>query len=266
MRIHHLILVLSLWLSVFPAYGGASETLVVKISTGEYPPFTSEGLASKGFVNNIVKEAFALEGVKTEFRFLPWQRAYRDMVDGSVQASSYWYKNDARAAVALFSDEILEESFYFFSLKRPTPLSWNTLTDLKDLKIGVTQGYTYTDEFWLLGEQETLHLDIVKTDDINLRKLFNRRIDIFPMGYEAGLTLLMNKYPHNVRDQVVLVKKPLMTQKAYLLVSKKTINAEAIIMSFNKGLKSLKRSGRYQSLYQDRFIKNVPEHLRIPAK
>ena len=266
MRIHHLILVLSLWLSVFPAHGSDTETMVVKISTGEYPPFTSEGLASKGFVNTIVKEAFALEGVQTEFYFLPWQRAYRDMVDGTAHASSYWYKNDARAVVALFSDEILEESFYFFSLKRPMPISWDALVDLKGLKIGVTQGYTYTDEFWLLGEQATLHLDVVKTDDINFRKLFNRRIDIFPIGYEAGLTLLMNKYPQSARDQVVLVKRPLMTQKAYLLVSKKMANAKAIIAAFNQGLNALKKTGRYQALYQQRFVENVPEHLRIPTK
>ena len=53
--------------------GADQET--IRLATEEYPPYTSKHLANYGLASHIVTDAFALEGVQTEYSFFPCARA-----------------------------------------------------------------------------------------------------------------------------------------------------------------------------------------------
>ncbi|MGL5993751.1 MAG: substrate-binding periplasmic protein, partial [Aeromonas sobria] len=45
----------------------------VRLTTLEWPPFTSQSLPDGGITGHIVKRAFAEAGLEVEFDFYPWQ-------------------------------------------------------------------------------------------------------------------------------------------------------------------------------------------------
>ena len=105
---------------------------VIHITTGEYPPWTSEKLKHGGFTNHIIIEAFALEGYTVEFTFYPWKRAYDTAKKGEkFHATSYWYPSERRVEDFIYSDPLQEDAIVFFHLKNNPLADWHTLDDLR---------------------------------------------------------------------------------------------------------------------------------------
>ncbi len=73
MRFHPLALVALLALLISVAHARA-ETL--RITNGEWPPFTSQHLPHGGPLSRTVAEAFKQAGIKVEYGFFPWKRSY----------------------------------------------------------------------------------------------------------------------------------------------------------------------------------------------
>lgn len=224
----------------------ASADSTVHISTGEFPPWSSESLKHKGFTNHVISEAFKLEGYDVEFTFYPWKRAYDSAKSGDrFQATSYWYPSDERAAEFHYSDPIQEDAVVFFHLKENPIPEWETLEDLNGKVIGATSGYTYTAEFWEAAESGRIEVEKAASDELNFKKLLKGRIDLFPSDPLVGQKLLNELFGPEVADKVTYSPKPLIAPSGHLLVSKELKNAQKLISDFNKGLQKLKESGQY---------------------
>ena len=48
----------------------------IRLTNGEWPPFTSKEFQHGGVMSRIVTEAFAAEGVTVQYEYVPWKRAY----------------------------------------------------------------------------------------------------------------------------------------------------------------------------------------------
>jgi len=57
----------------FSTFSWAGEA--IRLTTGEFVPFTSKSLKYNGVISRIVTEAFALEGGEVEYGWYPWKRA-----------------------------------------------------------------------------------------------------------------------------------------------------------------------------------------------
>ena len=190
-----LVAVLSLLLMVsFSA--SAKET--ISISTGAWAPWSGKDLPHKGFVLHVVEEAFNNVGYDVEYKFYPWKRAYAMVADGKVQASAYWYESDKRKQDCYYSDKLTEEKIVFFYKKTDPMKNWENLEDLKDYKIGISRGVTYTDRFLELGEKGVLDFDMANNDLTNFKKLVKERIDIFPSAQVMGYKLLRDNFSPEV--------------------------------------------------------------------
>jgi polar amino acid transport system substrate-binding protein len=77
-----------------------------------------------------------------------------------------------------------------FFQHRSHVVSWTQLAELSGMRIGVTIGNYYSDEFDRLMRQGILHTDGAADDLSNFRKLLARRIDLFPIEEEVGQFLL----------------------------------------------------------------------------
>jgi len=132
-----LITMLLVSMVLFPVRSGA-ESIV--IANGEWAPYQSEDLERDGVVSDIVKQAFALQGVSVEYKFFPWKRNMDLAKHGVVDGSIMWAKRGAREEYFVYSDVIIEAYAVFFHLKSSS-FSWESSDDIRKIRLGVMAGW-----------------------------------------------------------------------------------------------------------------------------
>ncbi|WP_409525896.1 substrate-binding periplasmic protein [Nitrincola sp. MINF-07-Sa-05] len=226
-----------------------ADELHITISTGEYAPFTTEQHEHYGLINQAITEAFRREGVVAEYQFLPWARALESVVVGGSDASSFWYYSPDLEKDYLLSDPIHEHREVFFHLKDLAVPNWQELSDLSHLTFGATQGYTYTPEFWSLGQRKLLHLQVISSDEQGLLMLMSRRIDMLPMDEVVGWQMFQEKLSEDELARVTISEKPLKASESYLVFSRANNDATDLLEKFNAGLRSIKSDGTFDAIF-----------------
>ncbi len=235
----HSLLVAFLLAAAFAAH--AEE---ITLSNGEWHPYLAAQSPHGGVGSRIVSEAFALEGIKVNFVFRPWQRAFLEAQFGEVQGSILWGPGPPgsdRGRRFYFSDPVLVGRSVFFHL-RSVAFDWQRPEDLVPLRIGGTLGYKYAFE-----NQPGIRIDRAGTDEIGFTKLLAGRFQLFPSDLYAGRDVLKR---HFTPAQVALITyhpRPYMITQYHLIMSKQQAGNARYIALFNRGLKKLKDSGKYAS-------------------
>jgi polar amino acid transport system substrate-binding protein len=216
---------------------------IIRLTTGEWTPYLSKNLKHYGLVSHIVTEAFALEGVKVEYIFRPWKRAYKEASIGKYDGSVIWTRNPEREQEFYYSDVVIEGQSVFFHMKS-YPFDWKSSEDLAGEQVGGTLGYKYA----LLEDLEKkgkIEINRVATDEQNFRMLLLKRIHIFQQDREAGYDLLQEHFKPEEIQQITHHPKPIINDAYHLILSKKNKNNAHLLYLFNKGLKRLKENGKH---------------------
>ena len=242
-----MLLLFLIW-AVSLSKGFAEET--IRISTGEFPPFLSKHLKHNGAGLRIIREAFALKGVKVEYGFFPWKRAYLYVKDGKWDASATWARKTERDKYLYFSDPLYQSTYAFFHLK-DYQFDWNTLDDLEGINIGATGSYTYTPEFYQAIEEGRLKVEFVSSDEQNFKKLLAGRIKIFPSNIDVGYDLLAKKFSMQEIESIVHHRKPFLSVPTHLVFSKRVKKNKRLLALFNQGLKQLRDSGKVDQYFEE---------------
>lgn len=245
--IKKILMTLSLIVIVISSDCIAHET--IRISTGEFPPYLSENLKDNGIGLRIIREAFALEGIKVEYGFFPWKRSYKLAKQGEWDATATWGYNAEREKNFYFSDPLYPAISAFFHLKS-FKFDWKHLSNLKGLTIGATETYAYTPEFLAAIENKSLNVELISSDELNFRKLLKGRIDIFPLNIDAAHALLDNNFTKQERDLITFHPLELYRIQTHLLFSNKVTRNVRMLAAFNKGLKRLKESGQFSEYFK----------------
>lgn len=218
----------------------------VTITSGEYPPWTGSALLHHGYVNHIVSEAFASVGIKTEFVYLPWKRAFEEARKGNYDATSYWFEDSERRDAMLFSDPLIQNRTVFFQRSEDEPIEWHRLSDLTRYRMSATVGFTYTEEFYEAIVKRDLQVTMVPTDVQNIKMLMSRRVDLVATdemsGYYMAATLSLD--PRKLR----VLEPAMATPQGYLMATKNNPESEELIAVFNRGLKIIKANGLYKKI------------------
>lgn len=216
----------------------------VTLTNGEWPPMFSQEFKFGGVGSRICKEAFALSGVEVNYIYMPWKRGLEEARIGKWDGTVGWRKSPAREPDFLFSDPILQVNTVFFH-RSGKMFDWNTVDDVGHLTIGVTLGYGYIELLKDAANRGGGKLEAARSDELNLQKLAAGRIDVFPCAEQVGYYLLRTKFIPGTADLVRHHTKPLMDSQLHLLISKKNPNAQDLIDRFNRGLRTLRESGKY---------------------
>jgi len=241
---------LLLFLLLIPSSLLANDQNIV-IASGEWPPWTGRELPHNGFINHIVKEAFAREGRTVRFEFYPWPRTNQLVKYGEVDASSYWYNNENRHEYVFFSDIVSIEDTVFFHLKGKNMPPWKELSDLKRHRIGVVNGITYEDELMELSKKGILQLYQSNTEKENFNKLIRNRVDIFPAPRRMGQSILETQFSPEERNVIDYSPQKLASYEGYIVFPMNKPNSEALRDAFNAGLRKIKEDGTYDKLMHD---------------
>ena len=239
-----------------------SNPKIIKIATEEYAPFISPKLKDNGFLAILVTEAFAIEGVKAEFEFLPAIRSYESTKSGEYDASVPWALRNDRLDHFYYGEPLIESDQEVFFFLENNDFEWDPEKQdyslLKGKTIGAIAGANYGPKFMQAEKEGIIKVDRVTYTYQNLRKLVANRIDLMISPEKIALHDLKNEAAKN--ESVNLIKSKLAIEEPveydYLIISKNSPNGEFFNKSFNQGLIKLKSSGRYKELYQA-FIQSL---------
>ncbi len=234
------------------AVEAADTDRTVRLTNGEWPPYTSEKLKHGGVFTHLVTEAFKHSGYRTEYEYHPWNRSYQIAQQGQADGSLTWAPTPEREADFIFSDPVTLNKKVIFHL-RSFEFDWKTIQDLEGLRIGATDKYTYGNEFDLAAKSGQLTVEYVSADELNIRKLLAGRIQIFPMEIEVGYALLDRELESSQTRLITNHPRPIQITPICVAISRKIDKhrAQSLIEALNKGLEHLRSSGRYEQLMWD---------------
>ncbi len=236
-------------LLVLSASVSARSEEIIRLTTGEWAPYLSKDLKHYGFVSHIVTEAFALEGVKVEYIFLPWKRSYHEALFGKYDGSVIWSRNPVREKNFYYSDVLIEGQSVFFHLKTYA-FDWKSSDDLIGEHVGGTLGYKY-ELLEVLEKVKKIKLYRVATDKQSFNMLLHKRIQIIQLDRDAGYDLLQDYFNADDIQRITHHSKPIRNDNYHLILSKNNDKNIRFLSLFNKGLKRLKESGRYNQYIND---------------
>lgn len=207
-----------------------------------YPPFYADNLPEQGGVAQVVKEAFKRQGYDASLKFYPFARAALLVKTGQADAIvGLWYRKE-REQWAQYSAPIQPVQIVFYKRKDHS-LSFSQLSDLKPYTIGIGRGYANPPEIFAAG----LTTEESNSDEMNLKKLFLKRIDLILIGNNLA-RYLIKKGPVEYADAFEPVGQPIATEVFHLGVSLAIADHQQLVADFNQGLISMKNDGRLSTI------------------
>lgn len=221
-----------------PAFAGRELHLVAT----NYPPFYADALPEQGGVAQVVKEAFKRQGYDASLKFYPFARAALLVKTGQADGIvGLWYRKE-REQWTQYSAPIQPVQIVFYK-RKDHPLSFSQLSDLKSYTIGIGRGYANPPEIFAAG----LTTEEGNSDEMNLKKLFLKRIDLILIGNNLA-RYLIKKGPAEYADAFEPVGPPIATEVFHLGVSLAVTDHQQLVADFNQGLMSMKNDGRLSTI------------------
>lgn len=196
----------------------------------------------QGMSVDIVRAAFAASNTRIELLPYPYARCMELTRTGQL-AACFNTAPDARIASefrlpqeALFSDDIL----LWANSDEAQPI-----TDLEQLagrKVAVTIGYEYGSAFD--SNRELLRVP-VRRDRNGFRMLLHGRVE-FTAAYRGTAQTLFREEPELLGEFTPVAT--LLQPKLYLSFSRHHPQAEAMQQRFDQGMRTIRKSGRYQQI------------------
>ncbi len=260
-------------LSFYSTTQGFAEE-VVTFSIGDYPPYSHKTeLKNGGIVVDIINEAYALEGIKVKWKWRPWKRAMNEVKLGESDGTPIWTKETGPVGLAL--QEKRKEYFYysdplimggravFWALKSfQLPKSYDpkifNYEVLEGLRLGGIRGNNYGEKINKLVDAKVFSMRYVKTAEQNFKMLLLGRIDIFLISDAIGYYELNKNFSPEEAFKITTYPRFYFGKDYddtedyyYNLMSKESQKGKYFNEAFNRGIKKLRKSGRYDELMVD---------------
>ncbi|MEF2230230.1 MAG: transporter substrate-binding domain-containing protein [Pseudodesulfovibrio sp.] len=227
----------------------ASATVVftteqpVRLVCDIWPPYQmrdQDGIT--GFSTEMVTAVFKRMGTPVQsLEAFPWKRALEILESGHAEALfSANYTRD-RDIFAHYPSENLFDSPWIIWTRTETAV--RTLDDLKGKSVGVVIGYSYTRDFWEFI-QTHCKVEQVTTDEINLQKLANHRLDAVAAEYGNALHIIRNLGLKGITPRRDVVIK---SDGLYIIFNRTGVG-DAFVHRFAEELKIFKTTPQHQAL------------------
>lgn len=219
------------------AYAETRQT-VLRVNTDLFPPYVTHNKA--GIEDRLVTEIFAQLGYKIEYSYVPAERGLQNLNEGiddiilsRVSGLEKLYPN-----ILSFDEHVVEWQFVALA-KNPT-IQVNNWDSLENYNIAYING-------WKVFEQNaTRYKSLVKVR--NTENLFR----LLDLGRVDLVLYALRPAEHFVKTagykDIHVLPIPLTVRKKYFYMHKKH---KALLMKANDILLEMKRSGRYQKLYNE---------------
>ena len=158
-------------------------------------------------------------------------------------------KNPAREEYLTFAGEShISFSWNFFILKENQgKIKFDSYNDLKGLKVGITKGFAYSDDFMKAVKDGVITTDEVVKNDLQMDKLLKKRIDVVPLNTEAAL---YEAKRDGYMDKITYLPKPIKDKPYYNTFVKKSDypGLGEIQKKYDEVLKQMKKDGTLKAI------------------
>ena len=220
-----------------------SQDKKIILATDPWPPYYGPDLENQGYFTEISKSAFQRVGYQCDVVFVPWKRALEMAKLGKYDGVLGAFYNDERTQWFTYSAPISETYIVFFTAKGKN-IRYDSLKSLEPYKIGVINGYNYSEEF---DTAAYLKKEVVHTVSQNIQKLMVGRIDLFIDSKEVTLWTLRKEFPEYV-DKIEIVEPAFKVNKLYIPISKEVTDHQQIVRDLNTGLEKIKADGTFDTI------------------
>ncbi len=152
----------------------------IKLSTLNWEPYTGSSLPEFGAVPSVVTAAFENTGNSVEYKTYSWRRAIAAAWHGRDDMLGYFpgyhCRHDPETSF-LQSDPIGQAPLGFVYHKHNAMRNWESLDDLRGMRIGYVTGYASTDEFEAMESARDFWVFRSMNDQSNLEKLIKGQLD-----------------------------------------------------------------------------------------
>jgi len=218
---------------------GFGDNKTVKLTSLEWPPYTSESMHEKGLLVFIAKKAFDTMGYKLEVDFFPWKRAVM-LAQNSDDYDGYFpeYFSDKLKNAFIVSDSMGKSPLGLIE-RIDNPILWEDIDDLKKYKLGVVQGYINTIEFDDYVARGIIKTEGVIYDSVNIKKVAGGRIDGAVIDRLVFEYMMSSDPSLGELRTIVSFNKKLLDDKSLHICFKKSPRGEVLNKIFNEGLQNI---------------------------
>lgn len=221
------------------AVRAAPQTPLVRVATGEWPPYASSRRADKGLALDRLRRALESRGYQVEFSFMFWPRTLSDTLTGRYDMAAYWADTPQRREHFLLSDPLVVERWRFVQ-RRDSSFDWQSLPDLQRYTLGLMKDYAYTPELWEAVTAGRQPRRTPSNDLAALRMVAAGLIDAFPLDESVACELAREQL--SAPDQAALRfhPRPLMPRlPTHALLPRQAVRSAELLDAINAGLHDL---------------------------
>jgi polar amino acid transport system substrate-binding protein len=230
------------------AWGTQASDKVVRVATGEWPPYSTASRKDGGLTINVLRRALALSGYRMELSFMPWSRALHETAKGHFDITAHWGETQQRHATFFLSDNLVTERWVLVH-RRDSGFDWQGPQDLQRFTLGLVPDYSYTSELWSAVGAGRQKREAPADDITALKMLLTARIDAVPMATEVACELAQTQLPDQDQQRLAIHHKALIERfTTHALLPRSSARSESLHRDINRGLKQLRASGEMDKL------------------
>jgi ABC-type amino acid transport substrate-binding protein len=242
-----------LWATLFCSSVAAEQK--VYMTSLEWPPYSGADLPENGYSVAIAREAFAAMGYELVVDFQPWVRAVA-LATKSDRYMGYFPEYFFETSDFVFSDSIGSGPLGFVENTR-FPIEWQSLSDLRFLRIGVVQGYVNTKEFDQMVAEGHLQVEASANDTRNIHKVAKGRLDAAVIDPNVLEYLISVDVREGLLRKRLRMNARLLENKQLYMAFKNQPEGKAIRDIFNQGLEKIDIDSIVSRLKQPTDNKNA---------
>lgn len=215
--------------------GAKADTL--HLTSLHWPPYSGSTLKEQGATIAITRAAMRAVGHELNVGFFPWSRAIR-LVNRSESKyvgylPAYSYPTDE----FIFSNSLGASTLGLVE-QHLHPISWSRLADLNQYRLGVVRDYTNTAELDAMIKLGTQRVEIVNSDEHNVKKVATARIDAAVIDLHVFGYLLSQKELKSLAGKLQINKK-ILEDKQMFIAFRNTPEGHYWRDMFNVGLSKI---------------------------
>lgn len=211
---------------------GSAQAKKVEIITFEAPPFVSENLPEQGAAVFALREIFKKANYDLKVRFAPFLRA-KVLAQKEPALAGYFPVTSINVANGFKMSKSIFQTPWVFAERKSNPVVWKNPEDILPYRIGNASGYDISPPFRALHAKQKLKIEPAPSDELNLLKLANKRVDL--VFIDAGMFTYLVKtsaklkpFRHNLQ-----INPKIIQLDQYGIAFKKTPNTLKCMEAFN---------------------------------
>lgn len=232
-----------------------SQAEEIVLYTLHFPPYTidskevpsatpleyDDGLY--GLDVDLIRAAYATQGVSVRYKIMPWTRVMRDVEAGLILGGISCHPVTSRESFSLFSDPVSRSSLALVTRRDFLSAGSHSLQELKNYKTLVVNGWAPMN----ILDANGIDYSLVNEDRQGLTLLLRRNHDVFMTGKES---IAFEANVLGISDQLSLYDITGMEYKYYTVCfSRSYKDASMWRDKLNKGLEAIKQSGKSRAIY-----------------